>query len=102
MADSLLVAKALHPETRLFSVEDGKLEKTDLPEWLKNLEDRKSKGDVRSADKEIVTIDITDSAAIAKVVLTFPKYKFTDYLSLLQVDGNWRIMGKIYAVQNLK
>jgi hypothetical protein len=45
---------------------------------------------------------MTDSAAFAKVMLTFPKYKFTDYLSLLQIEGHWRILGKIYNVMEVK
>jgi len=97
-AERQLVARAFHPETRLLSVEDGKLAKTEMIEWLENLESRKGKGDVRQADTEISTVDITDSAAVAKVTLTFQKYKFTDYLSLLRVQGLWRIVGKIYSV----
>jgi hypothetical protein len=49
-ADRALVAKAFHPETLLFSIGDGKLEKAEMAGWLCNLEERKSKGDVRSAD----------------------------------------------------
>lgn len=98
-AESHLVARAFHPETRLLSVEDGMLEKAEMTEWLKNLADRKDRGDVRQADAEISIVDITGPAAVAKVTLTFPNYKFTDYLSLLQVQGRWQIVGKIYAVQ---
>ncbi|MGZ3698914.1 MAG: nuclear transport factor 2 family protein, partial [Bdellovibrionota bacterium] len=39
-AQAALVAKAFHPETRLLSVEGGKLERTEMPEWLENLENR--------------------------------------------------------------
>ncbi len=100
-ADSRLVAKAFHPDARLFCIEEGKLEKTELSEWLTNLNDRQIRGDVRSADIQVISVDQTDTAATAKVVLTFPKFRFTDYLSLLQIEGHWRIIGKIYALQEL-
>jgi hypothetical protein len=100
-AESHQVSLAFHPETRLFSVDDGKLDKTEMAGWLKNLDDRKAKGDIRNADTEILSIDITENAAMAKVRLTFPKYQFTDYLSLLQIEGSWRIVGKIYTVREL-
>lgn len=99
MAEKHLLEKAFHPETRLFSIDDGKLEKTEMSDWLKNIEDRNKKGDVRSAGQEIISIEITNDAAVAKVAITFQKHKFTDYLSLLQIQGQWRIIGKIYTAQ---
>jgi hypothetical protein len=100
-AEKHLIEKAFHPETRLFSVDKGKLDKTEMSDWLKNIESRKAKGDERNADQEIIFIEITDDAAIAKVILTFSKYKFTDYLSLLRIQDQWQIIGKIYTVQAL-
>jgi len=29
----------------------------------------------------------------------FPKVKFTDYFTLLKVDGEWKIMSKVYQAQ---
>ena len=47
---------------------------------------------------EIAGIDSTGDAAIVKTVLRFPKFQFTDYLSLLKLDGAWIIVNKIYTV----
>ena len=99
-AESDLIVEAFHSETRLYTVDDGKLEKTEMKDWLENIQVRKQKGDLRTAATEIVSIDITETAATAKITLTFLKFKFTDYLSLLLIAGQWKIVGKIYVVQN--
>ena len=36
---------------------------------------------------------------MAKVVLDYPSVKFTDYLSLVKADGEWRIVNKIFNVE---
>ena len=43
----------------------------------------------------IVSIDVTDNAAVVKAVVDMPKRLFTDYLLLLKVKGEWRISNKI-------
>ena len=104
-AEAELVAKAFHPETRLYSVDadaSEKLDRTELAGWLENLSARNAKGDVRAAEQTISQIDITGSAAVAKVILTFSKFRFTDYLSLLRIEGSWKIIGKIYHFEPLE
>jgi hypothetical protein len=101
-AESARISRAFHPEVKLYSVDSqnaGALDRTELKDWLKNLDDRKQKGDIRKAELEIPMIDISGTAAIAKVVLTFPKFRFTDYLSLLEIEGSWRIIGKVYSLE---
>ncbi len=41
-------------------------------------------------------VDITGTAAIAKIELDYPDVFFTDYMSLLKVDGEWKIVDKIF------
>ncbi len=80
------------------ATDEGKLEKTDVPDWLKSLRTRREKGDIRDASTEIAGVDVAGDAAVVKTVLRFPKFQFTDYLSLLKLDGTWIIVNKIYAV----
>lgn len=87
---------AFHDTCPLLSVEGEKLDRTEMAAWLENLRSRNAKGDIRTADSEILGIDVSGNAAVAKVSLKFPKFKFTDYLSLLRIDGQWKIVNKIY------
>jgi hypothetical protein len=67
-------------------------------EWFKMVESRpsaKSKGSAR-ADR-IVSIDFSGPAtAFAKVECQLPPRYFTDYLTLLKVDGRWQIIAKAF------
>lgn len=43
-------------------------------------------------------VDVSGTAAIAKIVLDYPGAYFVDYMSLLKVDGRWQIVNKIFDV----
>jgi len=49
---------------------------------------------------DIQTIDIEGDAASVKVVDEFAGLRFTDYLSLLKVDGRWAIASKLYHLHS--
>ena len=45
----------------------------------------------------ISSVDITDNAASVKVIETYPKSIYVDYLNLLRLNGKWIIVNKIYT-----
>ena len=100
-ADTKLIQKVFHAETRLLSIDKDKLDITEMKDWLKNLDDRHLRGDIRKGVLRIESIDATEYAASAKLVITFPTFEFTDYLSLLKIDGKWLIVGKIYHFKEI-
>ena len=100
-AEADQVDRAFQKDSRLMSAEEGKLESTAVSDWLKSIRIRREKGDVREAVTEISGIDSTGDAAVVKTVLRFPKFQFTDYLSLLKLDGAWKIVNKVYTVDQL-
>ncbi|HEX4047820.1 MAG TPA: nuclear transport factor 2 family protein [Elusimicrobiota bacterium] len=99
-AEADRVGRAFHHDARLMAADEGKLDRTDVPDWLESLRTRREKGDIREAVAEIAGIDRTGDAAVAKTVLRFPKFQFTDYLSLLKLDGAWIIVDKIYTARS--
>jgi Putative lumazine-binding len=44
-------------------------------------------------------LDVTEDAAVAKVVLDYPLVKFSDYMSLLKIDGEWKIVAKSFHAE---
>jgi hypothetical protein len=36
---------------------------------------------------------------VGKIVLDYPNALITDYTSLLKIDGEWKIVNKIFTVQ---
>lgn len=97
-----LVAKAFYSETRLYSLDEGKIDKTEMADWLKNLDDRSARQDIRRAELDIGFIDITGETAVAKITLRFESRTFVDYLSFLKWNDAWVIVGKIYSVEENK
>lgn len=100
-ADTSLIQNAFHAETKLLSIANGKMDITEMKDWLKSLEDRHMRGDIRVGKLKIESIDVTDQAAAVKLKIRFQTFEFTDYLSLLRIDGMWIIVGKIYHYREI-
>jgi hypothetical protein len=49
--------------------------------------------------RRIERIDVTGNAASAKIVLDYPDAYIVDYMSLLKTNGEWRIINKIFNVE---
>lgn len=97
--DTALLRKAFENEANLVAVSDGKIETTSTSSWFNRVEKRKTEGAVQPpAEVTIVGIDQHGDAAMARVELNFPEYRFTDYLSLLKTESGWTIANKIYTM----
>ena len=101
-AEPETLLKAFHSGSRLFCTDQGNLETTEMAEWLQSLVERRKKGDRRQANVSIDGIDISSDAAVVKTTLILKTVRFTDYLSLLKLNGKWQIVNKIYTVQNFE
>ena len=97
--DTKKLGEAFHAASHLYAAgADGKATDWPLSQWFQMVESRpsaKSKGSAR-ADR-IVSIDFSGPAtAIAKVECQLPPRYFTDYLTLIKVDGRWQIISKTF------
>jgi hypothetical protein len=93
--------KAFHPDAKLIFVKrDGQLGTLTQEQWYKGF--ASSAGQEEKGDLQIVAVNITGNAAVVKVVETYDKMKYTDYLSLLKFDGRWQIVNKIYVAEPIK
>ncbi|WP_223750362.1 nuclear transport factor 2 family protein [Myxococcus sp. XM-1-1-1] len=55
-----------------------------------------SPGTSAEGEDSVLQVDVTGSAAVVKVSARTAKWDFIDYISLLKVDGRWRIVAKVY------
>jgi hypothetical protein len=85
----------MHADMRMSFVRDGKLVHRNLDEFAGGATGKPAADEARRKRK-IVMVDITGTAAIAKIELDYPDVFFTDYMSLLKVDGEWKIVDKIF------
>jgi ketosteroid isomerase-like protein/peptidoglycan/xylan/chitin deacetylase (PgdA/CDA1 family) len=48
--------------------------------------------------RRIAWVEVTGNTAVARIDLDYPGAWITDYMALLETDGEWRIVNKIYHV----
>jgi hypothetical protein len=98
--DAGVLRRAFHPDSHLMTTEAGQVSSGATAAWFDRIEQKRREGSgTLAARHELLGIDLTPPAAIAKVRLTFETHTFTDYLSLLRTDRGWQIVNKIYAVR---
>ncbi len=89
-------AAAFHPESKLFFVRDGKLAQLTSAEYIAR-SPGKPAADEAKRSRRIVSVDVTGNAAVGKIELDYPNVLLTDYMSLLKIDGEWKIINKIFT-----
>jgi hypothetical protein len=88
--------RAFNPEARMLYAKDGHLVKTEIAEYIARAPG-KAAMDEDQRKRRIDFVDIVGDAAIAKITLTYPEVTFTDYMTLLKIDGEWRIVSKVFS-----
>lgn len=90
--------RAMHTDMRMSFVRDGKLVHRTAAEYIGGAPGKPA-ADEATRKRRIVSIDITGTAAMAKIELDYPDALLTDYMALLKVDGEWKIVDKIFDRQ---
>lgn len=89
------IRKAFHADAKLFWYRDGKLNQRTAEEFAAGFSGKPA-ADEAQRKRHIEALDITGNAAVAKIILDYPNAKFTDYMSLLKIDGEWKIVNKTF------
>ena len=90
--------KAFYPEAKLFfRKKDGTLGQLAQEQWYEGF--RKNAGKEETGDLRIASVDVTGSAAAVKVIEVYPDSTYTDYLNLLKLGEEWKIVNKIYVAE---
>lgn len=91
--------EGFHPKFKIHGVADGKLSEYPIDTWIGAIDERKAKPDYERENwtHRFPIIDVTGDAAIVKIeLLRDSTHVYTDYLSLLKLDGGWKITDKVY------
>ena len=90
------LGKSFYPEAKIQGIkpDDGKLISFKFEDYVKSFPGKPA-SDETKRKRKIETVEITKNAAIAKLVFDYPSVKITDYLLLLKIDGDWKIVNKI-------
>lgn len=87
--------QAFHPDAKLFWVKDGTLSTRTSAEFAAGASG-KPPADEAQRRRRIVLVDVTGDAAVVKVELDYPTVVFTDYLSMLKLGTEWKVVNKTF------
>ena len=90
--------KAFAPIARLFWIAEGELQTRSIAEYIAGSPGQPAE-DEANRRRRITMIDVTGDAAVARIELDYPRALIVDYMSLLKIDGEWRIVNKIFHVE---
>ena len=96
--DTVKLGSVFHEVAHLFGVADGKLTDWSREYWFDLVRNRKSPQlqDLKRHDWVVQIDRASPTVAFAKVHCQIPPRYFTDYLTLLKVDGRWQVIAKAY------
>ncbi len=90
--------KAFHSEAKVMAFRDGKLTNLTAEEFASRF-NGKPAADEAQRKRRIESVEITGNAGVGKIVLDYPTVTFTDYMSLLKVGDEWKIVNKVFYAE---
>jgi hypothetical protein len=95
---SEFIRLAFHPEAKIMFAANGKFTQLSVDEFATRFSGKPA-DDEAKRQRSFEIIDMAGNAAIAKVVLNYPTVNFTDYMTLLKIDGEWKIINKSFNAE---
>lgn len=92
------IRKAFFPDAKIMAFRDGKLLNLSVEEFASRFSGKPA-ADESQRKRRIDSLDITGNAGVARIVLDYPDATLVDYMSLLKVDGEWKIVNKVFNVE---
>lgn len=88
------IKRAFTETAALYAVNiDGSQRRIPIAEYIGYFKE----GQARDRKGKIVMVDIVNDAANAKVEILSGNWKYTDYMLLLKLKGQWKIINKSYT-----
>lgn len=81
-----------------YSRSKGQVVSESAEEWAKGFPGKPA-DDEAQRQRSYEIVDVTDNAAVVKVLLDYPAWKGVDYLALSKIDGKWMIVSKSWSGQ---
>ncbi|HLM56224.1 MAG TPA: nuclear transport factor 2 family protein [Pyrinomonadaceae bacterium] len=69
------------------------------PDVMESTSTRRPAADEAQRKRSVESADITGNAAVAKLALDYPEVRFTDYMTLLKIEGEWKIVNKAFYAE---
>ena len=97
--DGEFMKKAFHTEGNLIFIRDGKYTTRSFADYIAGMSG-KPPADEAKRKRWIESVHVVGNAAMAVVISDYPTVKFTDYMTLLKINGEWKIVNKSYFAES--
>ena len=101
LGKSEYMQKAFHTDGQLIFIRDGKYSTIEFKDFVSRVNRGPAK-DEAMRKRWIESIDIAGNAATGKIILDYPNVRFTDYMALLKINGEWKIVNKTFYAERKK
>ena len=91
------LSRAFHEDARMTFIRDGEFTSVNALEFFSGMQ----AGRISDRETRIASIDVSGHAATAKLELIYATFKFNDYMQLLKIDGEWKIISKTFYRETL-
>ena len=97
--DGNKVEKAFHPSATMkyIDAQNGEFKDIPITDYISQVKANPAKQDRKI---EIVTLNIEGNAASGKIKIETDKAILYDYMNMLKVDGEWKIVSKVFSRTN--
>ncbi|MEM1127677.1 MAG: nuclear transport factor 2 family protein [Bacteroidota bacterium] len=94
--DGAYMRQAFHPDATISWMQEGRVAQRTAEEFAA-LFTRGPASDEADRRRRIASIDVNGDVAVARLELDYPRVFITDYMTLIRVDGEWKIIHKAYT-----
>jgi hypothetical protein len=93
--DGEYMRKAFHTDGNLIFVRDGKYTTRSFADYIAGFTGKPA-ADEANRKRSIEMVEVSGNAGVGKIILDYPTARLVDYMSLLKIDGEWKIVNKIF------
>lgn len=99
--DPAYARKAFHTEGAMLFMLDGEYVSETFDAFIKRVFTGQPAPDEeqRKDKRTIESIDVSGNAANAKITLDYPAVRFVDYMTLLKINEEWKIVSKVFHAE---
>ncbi len=90
--------KAFHETATMRYIRDGEYKEVNALEFFSKMKP----GPAQNRQTRVTSINVAGVAAQARLEIEYDDFMFVDYMNLLKIDGEWKIVSKIFHRQPLQ
>lgn len=96
--DRAAFAEAFHADAQLWGTRNGTLSRMSGQDYVNRASGRPP-ADEAQRRRWIESVDVAGDTAYAKIILDYPATRFTDWMTLMKVEGRWVIINKTFLAE---